>query len=115
MCKTSALLGKVSTTAFRSTTDTNSSASNGYHRLLTNNFQRAFTAICLHISYVFAVPMKEMSAKNVVQTYPSGILAHKSGGVAILSDNGTEYKNKLLNQVCDQLGIKRIFSNPFHP
>ena len=55
-----------------------------------------------------------ISAENAVQVYLSGILAHKGGSVAILSDNGTEVKNKVLNKVCDQLGIKRLFSNLFH-
>ena len=67
------------------------------------------------MSYVFAVPIKERSAENVVQAYLSGILAHKGGTVAILSDDAIEFKNKVLNEVCDQLGIKRLFSNPFHP
>ena len=35
------------------------------------------TAICLHTSYVFMIPMKENSAENVVQAYLSGILANK--------------------------------------
>ena len=30
------------------------------------------------------------------------------------SDNGTEFKNTTLNDAWNQLGIKRIFSNPFH-
>ena len=59
--------------------------------------------------------MKEKSTENVVQAYLSGILANKGGSVAILSDNGTELNNKLLNEVCDQLGIKRLFSKPVHP
>ena len=45
----------------------------------------------------------------------SGILTHKGGSVSILSDNGTEFKNKMLNEVCDQLGIKQLFANLFHP
>ena len=72
------------------------------------------TAICLHTSYIFAVPMKEKSAENVIQAYLSSILAHKGGSVAIISDTGTEFKNKVLNELCDQLGIKRLFSNLFH-
>ena len=59
--------------------------------------------------------MKEISTENVVQAYLSGILAHKCGSVAILNDNGTEFKNKVLNKVCDQLDIKRLFSNLLHP
>ena len=58
-------------------------------------------AVCLHTSYVFAVPMKENSAENVVQVYLFNILTHKGGSAAILSNNGTEFKNKMLNEVCD--------------
>ena len=61
-----------------------------------------------------AVSLKDTSAGNVVQAYLIGILAHKCGSVAILSDNGTEFKNKVLNEVCDQSGAKRLFANPFH-
>ena len=75
----------------------------------------AFTAFYLHASYMFAVVMKEISAENVVQAYLSGVLSHKGGSVAILSDNGTAFKNKVLNEVCKQLHIKRLFSNPFYP
>ena len=45
----------------------------------------------------------------------SGILAHKGGSVAILRDNSTEFKKKILHKVCDQIAIKRLFSNLFHP
>ena len=74
----------------------------------------ALTAICLHTSYVFAIVMKEISAENVIQANFSGILAHKSESVTILSDNGTKFKNKVLNEACDQLATKRLFSNPFY-
>ena len=33
----------------------------------------------------------------------------------ILSDNGTEFKNNLMNQVLKQLGTEQIFSAPYHP
>ena len=33
----------------------------------------------------------------------------------ILSDNRTEFKNSLMDQVLQQLGIDRIFSVPYHP
>ena len=33
----------------------------------------------------------------------------------ISSDNGTEFKNILMDQVLKQLGIERIFSAPYHP
>ena len=64
---------------------------------------------------MLAIPMKEKSTENVVQTYLSGIVAHKGRSVAILSKNCTELKNKVLNEACNQLGIKRLYSNLFHP
>ena len=33
----------------------------------------------------------------------------------ILSDNGSEFKNNLMDQVLKQFGIDRIFSAPYHP
>ena len=33
----------------------------------------------------------------------------------ILLDNGMEFKNSLIHQVLQQLGIDRIFSVPYHP
>ena len=32
-----------------------------------------------------------------------------------LSDNGTEFKNSLMDQVLQQIGIDRFFSAPYHP
>ena len=33
----------------------------------------------------------------------------------IVSDNGTEFKNKLMDNVLKQLGIYYIFSAPYYP
>ena len=49
-------------------------------------------AINQYTSYVFTVSMKEKSAENIVQAYSAGILSHKGVSVAILSNNGTEFK-----------------------
>ena len=83
------------------------------HLPITSKGNRwALSATCLHMSYGFAILMKEKSAENIVQAYLSGTLAHNGGSATILSENSTEFKNKVLNKVCDQLGIKRLFSNP---
>ena len=34
----------------------------------------------------------------------------------VLTDNGTEFKNKLINEVCEQLGVKhKIYSPSYRP
>ena len=35
--------------------------------------------------------------------------------MAMLSNNGMVFRHKMLNEVCDQFGIKRLFANPYHP
>ena len=74
----------------------------------------AWTAICLHTSYMFMIPIKDKSTENSVQAYLSGKLANKGRSVVILSDKGTESKSRVQNEACDQLGIKRLFYNQFH-
>ena len=53
-------------------------------------------------------------SRNVVQTYLSGIFTHNKGSIAIISDNGKELTNAVLTDTCEQLGIKRLYPNPFH-
>ena len=45
-------------------------------------------------------------------TYQAYLLTKEA---VILSDDGTEFKNTVLQDVCEQCGIKRLFSNSFHP
>ena len=66
----------------------------------------ALTPICLHTLYVFAVPIEENSAENVMQAYFSGILVHKHRSVAFLCNNVTEFKNTAVNEACDPLELK---------
>ena len=58
--------------------------------------------------------MKAKLAEHVFQAYLSGILVHIGRSVAILNENGKAFKNKVLNEACNQLSIKQLFSNPFH-
>ena len=55
------------------------------------------------------------SADTKVSTFINKYLpVHMCPGY-ILSDNGTEFKNNLMDQALKQLGIERIFSAPYHP
>ena len=64
----------------------------GYLPITSKHNRWDVIAICLHTSDVFLILMKDKSAENVIQAPLSGVLAHKCGSAAILSDNGTEFK-----------------------
>ena len=80
----------------------------GHIPVISRGHRWALTAMCIQMSYVFATLMKERSAENAVQVYLSGILTHKGGNTVILNDKGTEFKNAVLTDACEQLGIKRL-------
>ena len=62
-----------------------------------------------------AFPIPDKSADTIVATLINHYLPVHMCPRYILSDNGTEFKNNLMDQVLKQLGIDRIFSAPYHP
>ena len=83
-----------------------SSKGNGY----------ALTVFCMHTRYVFCVLLKTKSAGDVVKAYIDKIYCQFGGSQKILTNNGTEFKNKLMDDVCAQLGVEqKIYSPPYRP
>ena len=62
-----------------------------------------------------AFPIPDKSAGTIIAALINHYLLVHLCPRYILSDNGTEFKNNLMNQVLQQLGIDRIFSAPYHP
>ena len=62
-----------------------------------------------------AFPIPDKTADTIVSTFINEYLPVHMCLWYILLDNGTEFKNSLMDQVLQQLGIDRIFSAPYHP
>ena len=62
-----------------------------------------------------AFPIPDKSTDTIVSTFINEYLPVHMFPQYILLDNGTEFKNSLMDQVLQQLGIDRIFSAPYHP
>ena len=62
-----------------------------------------------------AFPIQDKSADTIASTIFNQYLPVHICPSYILLDNGTEFKNSLMDQVLKQLGIERIFSAPYHP
>ena len=70
----------------------------------------------MHTGFVFCIPLKTKSAEDVVWAYIDRVYSQFGGSEKVLTDNGTEFKNKLINEVCEQLGVKhKIYSPPYRP
>ena len=62
-----------------------------------------------------AFPIPNKSADTIVATLTNHYLPVHMCPRYILSDNSMEFKNNLMDQVLQQLGIDRIFSAPYYP
>ena len=62
-----------------------------------------------------AFPILDKSADTIVSTFINQYLPVHICPRYILSNNSTEFKNNLMDQVLKQLGIERIFSTPYLP
>ena len=62
-----------------------------------------------------AFPIPDKSAETIVSTFINEYLPVHMCPWYILLDNRRNFKNSLMDQVLQQLGIDRIFSAPYHP
>src|SRR5216117_2346329 len=62
-----------------------------------------------------AKAMKEATAENVVKFIYEGIICRHGCPKIILSDRGTHFRNKLVEELCEKFEIKHKLSAPYHP
>ena len=66
--------------------------------------------------YVFCIPLKTKTTEEVFQAYIDNVYYKFGGSLKILRDNGTEFKNKIFEQIAKKLGVVyKIYTPPYHP
>ena len=73
------------------------------------------TIIDLLTGWPEAIPIPNKSADTITKAFIRHYLPRHMCPWFILADNGTEFKNQIFDKVTKDLGIKRIFSAPYHP
>ena len=74
----------------------------------------ALTACCMLTGFTWCVPLKTKTADKVVTAYKNHIACPFGGSVKILTDNGTEFKNKLFKEVVAKLGTEMSIHSPLY-
>ena len=82
---------------------------------LTSGNKHILTIIDHLTGWPEAFPIPDKTADTIVSTFINEYLPVHMCPWYILSDNGTELKNSLMDQVLQQLEIDRIFSAPYNP
>ena len=76
----------------------------------------ALPVICMLTGYVFCVSLKSRTACEVIQAYIDNIYAAFGGSREILSDNRTEFKNQMFENIAQELGVEyKKYTAPYHP
>ena len=76
----------------------------------------ALTVICMHTGFTFCIPIPDKSAATVAKAYINNVYCWFGASHKILTDNGKEFKNALLNKVAKEIGVEhKIYSPPYHP
>ena len=73
------------------------------------------TVIDMLTGFTMAVPIKNKNADMICNAYRDHVYCKFGGSSRILTDNGSEFKNQDMKQVCENLGIKQIFSPVYTP
>ena len=81
----------------------------------TSGNQHILTIIDHLMGQPDAFPIPDKKADTIVYIFINNYLSMHMCPHFILSDNGTEFKNQLMDNVLQQLGIDCIFSVPYHP
>ena len=73
------------------------------------------TVIDMLTGFTMAVPIKNKNAETICDAYRNHVYCTFGGSSRILTDNGSEFKNQEMRQVCKTLGVKHIFSPVYTP
>ena len=73
------------------------------------------TVIDMLTGFTMAVPIKNKNAETICDAYRSHVYCTFGGSSRILTDNGSEFKNQEMRQVCETLGVKHIFPPVYTP
>ena len=76
----------------------------------------ALTVMDMLTGFVFCTPLKSKKAEEVIQTYLNEVYFRFGGSRKILSVNGMEFKNRMLEEVAKKLDCEfRAYSPPYRP
>ena len=75
-----------------------------FHPPTSHGDHYALTAVCMLTGFTWCIPLKTKTAVEVAKAYLNHIYSLFGGSVKILTDNGTEFKNKPLQGSCRQTG-----------
>ena len=86
-----------------------------FHPASSKGNRYALTAICMLTGFTFCIPLKSKCAEDIINAYINHICCPFGPSKKILTDNGTEFKNKLWTEVFEKLRTEQKFTHIYSP
>ena len=86
-----------------------------FHPASSKGNRYALTAICILTGFTFCILLKSKHAEDVIKAYIDHICCPFGPSRKILTDNGTEFKNKLWTEVFNKLKTEQKFTPIYSP
>ena len=86
-----------------------------FHPASSKGYRYALTAVCMLTGFTFCIPLKSKHAEDVTKAYTDHICCPFRPSKKILTDNSTEFKNKLWTVVFDKLKTVQKFTPIYSP
>ena len=86
-----------------------------FHPASSKGNRYALTAVCMLTGFTFCIPIKSKKAEDVVKAYLDNICCVFGPSKRILTDNGTEFKNKMWTEVFKRLRTEHRTSPIYSP
>ena len=86
-----------------------------FHPASSKGNRFTLTAVCMLTGFTFCIPLKSNRAEDVIKAYINHICCTFGPSRKILTDNGTEFKNKLWTKVFEKLRTEQKFTPIYSP
>ena len=86
-----------------------------FHPASSKGNRFALTAVCMLTGFTFCIPIKTKKAEDIVNAYLNHICCTFGPSRKILTDNGTEFKNKLWTDVYTKLQTEHKVTPIYSP
>ena len=86
-----------------------------FHPVSSKGNRFALTAVCMLTGFMFCIPLKSKCTEDMIKAYIDHICCTFGPSRKILTDNGTEFKNKLWTEVFRKLRIEQKFTHIYSP
>ncbi len=82
---------------------------------LTTDGHRYLLVAIDHFRFSVLVPLKDKQAKSVARALIDEVFCKYKTPKVLLSDNGTEFNNQILDAICAEYAIKKCNVMAYHP